>query len=544
MMTSTPKTILFLAANPQDTGRLRLDQELRDIAEGLQRAQKRDRFTLEQRWAVRPREIQRAMLDVNPSIIHFSGHGTGGTGLMFEDEIGNAKLVDGRALAGLFELFADQIDCVILNGCYAELQAKVIAQHIPYVIGMNQAIGDRAAIIFAVGFYDALGAGRDVKFAYKLGCNAIRLEGIAENLTPVLLNQAPSRNATAYPQSKTPTPFPTAISTNEAIEVFISYSHKDEDLKDELYIHLANLTRQNKIKPWQDRAIEAGTEWDTEIKARLESAGVILLLITPRFIASEYCFDKEMVRAMERHTTGIARVIPIIMKPCDWQDTPFSKLQVLPKDAKPVTSWSDQDEALLNVTQGIRRVVASMQDKKVKQSLIAAPAASLKQSQEVGRFPSPTEGSLPSPALAQDAYEFHVFISYQATGEDKQWVRKLLLPHLESAGLKVCLDTRFPLGVPIITSMERAVQQSQYTVVVLSPNYLESDFSDFESLLSQHLGLEQSKSRLILLKREHCEPRLGLRMLMMLDMTDEDEFETNINRLVHQLRLPPLGSSR
>jgi|GEM_PF-1305637 len=148
--------------------------------------------------------------------------------------------------------------------------------------------------------------------------------------------------------------------SSSTIEVFISYSHKDESLKDDLYMHLANLTRQGKIKPWQDREIEAGTEWDAEIKARLESASVILLLITPRFIASEYCFDKEMQRAMERHAAGTARVIPIIMKPCDWQDTAFSKLQVLPRDAKPVTSWSDPDEALLDVVKGIRRAVDSL----------------------------------------------------------------------------------------------------------------------------------------------------------------------------------------
>ena len=363
MSSSNPdtQTILFLAANPKDTGRLRLDQELRDIAEGLQRAQKRDQFNLEQRLAVRPRDIQRAMLDVGPQIIHFSGHGAGEQGLVFEDEIGNAKLVDGAALAGLFALFADQITCVVLNGCYSEVQAKAIGQYIPYVIGMNQAIGDKAAIAFAVGFYDALGAGRPIEFAYKLGCAAIRLEGIAENLTPVLLKQSTTGDATVQPKPYASTPpVPTAPTANEPVEVFISYSHKDEDLKDELYIHLANLTRQNKIKPWQDRAIEAGTEWDAEIKARLESAGVILLLITPRFIASEYCFDKEMQRAMERHAAGTARVIPIIMKPCDWQDTAFSKLQVLPKDAKPVTSWSDQDEALLNVVKGIRRAVDSL----------------------------------------------------------------------------------------------------------------------------------------------------------------------------------------
>jgi hypothetical protein len=193
------QTILFLAANPKDTTRLRLDQELRDIGEGLQRAQKRDQFKLEQRLAVRPRDIQRAMLDLNPEIIHFSGHGAGDKGLVFEDEIGNAKLVDGEALAGLFELFADQIRCVVLNGCYSEVQAKAIAQYIDYVIGMNQAIGDRAAMEFAVGFYDALGAGRPIEFAYKLGCAAIRMAGIPEHLTPVLLKKSSFGDTTIQP---------------------------------------------------------------------------------------------------------------------------------------------------------------------------------------------------------------------------------------------------------------------------------------------------------------------------------------------------------
>lgn len=200
---STPvQTILFLATNPKDTSRLRLDQELRDIADGLQRAQKRDQFNLEQRWAVRPRDIQRAMLDVGPQIIHFSGHGSGEAGIVFEDDLGQTKLIDGEALAGLFELFAGQINCVLLNGCYTEVQAKAIAQQIPYVVAMNQAIGDGAAIAFAVGFYDALGAGREVEFAYKLGCAAIRLEGIEEHLTPVLVKGTASAQTPQTPQTE------------------------------------------------------------------------------------------------------------------------------------------------------------------------------------------------------------------------------------------------------------------------------------------------------------------------------------------------------
>jgi CHAT domain len=180
------QTILILTANPKDTSRLRLEQEVRDIEEGLQRAKNRDQFVVKSMFAVRPRDIQRAMLDINPSIVHFSGHGTGDEGLVFEDETGSAKLVDGEALAGLFALFAEQVECVVLNGCYSEVQAEAIAQHINYVIGMKQAIGDKAAIEFAVGFYDALGAGRTVEFAHKLGCVAIRLAGVPEQLTPVL----------------------------------------------------------------------------------------------------------------------------------------------------------------------------------------------------------------------------------------------------------------------------------------------------------------------------------------------------------------------
>jgi predicted DNA-binding protein YlxM (UPF0122 family) len=169
------KKILILAANPKTTTRLRLDQEVRDIEDGLRRAQYRNEFEVVQRWAARPRDIQRAMLDENPQVVHFSGHGDGEAGLAFEDNEGNVQLVGSEALASLFDLFADQVECVLLNGCYSKVQAEAIVDHIDYVIGMSQPISDVAAINFAVSFYDALGAGRTYKFAYKLACNAIQL---------------------------------------------------------------------------------------------------------------------------------------------------------------------------------------------------------------------------------------------------------------------------------------------------------------------------------------------------------------------------------
>jgi predicted Rossmann-fold nucleotide-binding protein len=186
------KTILILAANPKNTPRLRLDQEVREIDNGLQRAQRRDEFILKQVWAVRRSDFRRAMLDFKPNIVHFCGHGSGEEGIAFEDENGLAKFMSAKALSGFFELFSDTVECVVLNACYSEVQAKAIAEHIPYVIGMHKAIGDTAAIEFSVAFYDALGAGKSIEFAYKLACNAIQLAGLPEQLTPILLKKSTS----------------------------------------------------------------------------------------------------------------------------------------------------------------------------------------------------------------------------------------------------------------------------------------------------------------------------------------------------------------
>jgi hypothetical protein len=162
------RKILILAANPIDTPGLRLDQEVRAIQGGLQRAQRRDEFVLEQRLAVRPKDVLRSMLDLRPNIVHFCGHGEGEKGIVLEDDTGKANLVSAEALAGFFKLFADEVECIVLNACYSKIQAKAIAQHIHYVVGMKKAIGDAAAIQFAVAFYDSLGVGESIVFSYKL----------------------------------------------------------------------------------------------------------------------------------------------------------------------------------------------------------------------------------------------------------------------------------------------------------------------------------------------------------------------------------------
>ncbi|MDJ0703136.1 MAG: AAA-like domain-containing protein [Leptolyngbyaceae cyanobacterium MO_188.B28] len=181
----TVTKILVLAANPSDTTRLRLPEEVREIREGLALSDGRELLKVISQWAVRPKDLRRAMLKYKPRIVHFSGHGAGEQGLVFESDAGNSKFIDASALSRLFKL-CPSVQCVLLNACYSEVQAEAIAQHIDFVIGMNSSIGDRAAIKFAVGFYDGLGYGRSIKEAFEFGLLSIDFEGIPESAIPVL----------------------------------------------------------------------------------------------------------------------------------------------------------------------------------------------------------------------------------------------------------------------------------------------------------------------------------------------------------------------
>jgi len=140
-------------------------------------------------------------------------------------------------------------------------------------------------------------------------------------------------------------------------KLFFSYSHKDEELRNELEVHLAMLQRQGLITAWHDRRIGAGKDIHSEISAELESADIILLLVSAHFLASDYCYNKEMARALKRHEAGDVKVIPIIMHPCDWHSAPFGNLRATPLDGKPVSMFANQNEALLQVTKDIRRTI-------------------------------------------------------------------------------------------------------------------------------------------------------------------------------------------
>ncbi len=178
--------ILILSANPKNTSHLRLDEEVREIKNTLQLSPNREEFQIITESAVQVDDLTRFLSHHQPTILHFSGHGSGTDGLALEDNSGHVQLVSTQALAKLFDLFQSQVECVLLNACYSESQATAIHQYIDCVVGMNQAIGDRAAIKFSVGFYTALAALRNYEDCFQMGCTSIDLQGIPEYLTPAI----------------------------------------------------------------------------------------------------------------------------------------------------------------------------------------------------------------------------------------------------------------------------------------------------------------------------------------------------------------------
>lgn len=176
--------------------------------------------------------------------------------------------------------------------------------------------------------------------------------------------------------------------------VFFSYSHKDEALRDQLESHLSLLKNQGLIDAWYDRRIVAGDEVDDAIFGKLETADVILLLVSSDFISSPYCYSREMTRAMERHDAGEAKVIPVILRHCLWHGAPFGKLLAVPRDGKPITAWPDRDEALADVAKQVAKAVEALTSGKT----MVRTAASVRTSQPSGVAdavqPKPRSGNL------------------------------------------------------------------------------------------------------------------------------------------------------
>ena len=186
-MPMTKCRILFLAANPDDTNHLALDEECHSIDQKIREADHRDSLELINKWAVRPDDLLQYLNQYAPDVIHFSGHGTDASEIVLKDDQGGSKPVSAAALRQLFTTLKGKIKLVMLNACYSRSQAEAIVQVIDCAVGMKQEIGDDAAIAFAASFYRAIGFGVSVKDAFEQGRTALMLEGIPEEDTPTLL---------------------------------------------------------------------------------------------------------------------------------------------------------------------------------------------------------------------------------------------------------------------------------------------------------------------------------------------------------------------
>lgn len=299
------RKILILAANPQGTSPLRIDEEVREIQAGLERSRQRDQFEIEARWAVRWEDVRRAMIDFQPHIVHFSGHGEGERGIIFEDGTGGSQPVGGNSLRLLFENFP-LVDCVFLNACYSEQQAIAIHQTVACVVGMNQAIIDRAAIEFAVAFYDGVLAGWDYDRAFALGRSGIL--NPMELSKPVFLSRQDSAMAT--PASGQATSEVISGPPSPGQGVFISYRSQEPDL-DLAQAFQAGLEGAGYGAFMAGRSIQLGDDWVQRIDRALARCDYFLLLLSERSALSEMVTEEVRRAKQLRDQTGKPLILPI-----------------------------------------------------------------------------------------------------------------------------------------------------------------------------------------------------------------------------------------
>lgn len=181
--------VLFLASNPADAQQLRLDEEARSIGDMIRKAKHRDSVSFESRWAVQPMDVLQAINELNPTIVHFSGHGSDSDEIVFQDANGNAKLVSKEAIVQTMMASSSDIRLVFFNTCYSYNQAEAVIQHVEAAIGMNTSIGDDAARVFSSQFYSAIGFGLSIKKAFEQAKALVMMEGINEENTPELFVQ-------------------------------------------------------------------------------------------------------------------------------------------------------------------------------------------------------------------------------------------------------------------------------------------------------------------------------------------------------------------
>lgn len=292
-------------------------------------------------------------------ILFFAGHSSSqdGTGKIFINSKDYLTVEDVKR--GLRKTIERGLRLAIFNSCDGLKLAEDLGDlQIPVTVVMREPVPDGVAQQFLKHFLTAFAGGKSLYMAVREARERMLDEGLEKEIPGGSWLPAIFQNPAVLPPSWDKI-FKTGASS-KAIEVFLSCADEDEDLRYELENHLTMLKRKGVIKILSNRDISPGAEFESEIYARLNTARVILLLISSYFLASENCYETELKRAMERYTAGEALVIPVILRPVNWKGERFGKLNPLPKNGKPVTSWPNRDEAFLNVAQGIQTAIEKL----------------------------------------------------------------------------------------------------------------------------------------------------------------------------------------
>jgi hypothetical protein len=271
------------------------------------------------------------------------------------------------------------------------------------------------------------------------------------------------------------------------VTIFFCYAREDEALLNKLKAHLRPLQRQGLIDVWHDRDISTGTEWEKEISEHLNAAQIILLLVSPDFMDSDYCYGIEMKRALERHERGEAKVIPLILRPVHWHEGLLGGLQVLPTDGKPVTGldWHSLDTALYDVTDGVHKVVKQL-------TAVHAPILLIG-----------SEATRPKVAQANSIPHYDVFICHSS--KDKPTIRRLI-QDLKNNGITYWIDhEQINFGDYVTGKIEDGLRRSKSVLVCLSSNLGRSNWcrAEYGPILNRELSKPSGK-KVPPLKLDNC----------------------------------------
>ena len=319
-----------------------------------------DRFRVAARWSCTPESIARLLASEAPEIVHIVAPGVDAQrNTWLCDRHGGLLKVPPAELSSLFDGLAARPKLTVVNTCDSLPVAAAVSSKVGAAIGMNGEISDLAAIHFTGVLYDRLAEGKDVSVAFDAACDAIPRD---QHRVPVLLEGLADPTDLKLSSSE-PRPRESSTAEVRTLMAFCSYAHEDDRFRENLVKHLSLLRRQGLIQVWHDRLLHPGDRWAEEIDKNLDLAELVVLLISADFMESDYCFGVEMRRALERHESGEAKVMPVLVRPCDWECDELSSLHVLPTDAKPVSSWSNRDAAWTDVAAGIRDEVTDLKQK-------------------------------------------------------------------------------------------------------------------------------------------------------------------------------------